>query len=118
MKFVKRPIEIEAMQLTGSNGKAVCEWAGSPQVRFEKRGPELYDHVDVDTPEGRMTAKPGDWVIRGIRGEFYPCRKDIFEATYETVVDSPPAGATSDTPDGGPAGGDGEPSDGAGTTGG
>lgn len=38
---------------------------------------------DIQTLEGRMHASPGDWIIKGVKGEFYPCKPDIFEATYE-----------------------------------
>ena len=43
--------------------------------------------LDIPTLEGVMTASPGDWIIKGVAGEFYPCKSDIFEATYERVVD-------------------------------
>lgn len=42
--------------------------------------------LDIPTLEGVMTAKPGDWIIKGVKGEFYPCKPDIFEATYDKVV--------------------------------
>jgi len=41
------------------------------------------DHPVIETLEGKMTASPGDWVIRGVKGEYYPCKPDIFEKTYE-----------------------------------
>lgn len=43
--------------------------------------------VDIETLEGTMHASPGDWIIRGVKGEIYPCKPDIFETTYEAVED-------------------------------
>ena len=47
----------------------------------------LGDTLDIQTWEGTMSASPGDWIICGIKGEFYPCKPDIFEDTYEPVVE-------------------------------
>jgi hypothetical protein len=47
--------------------------------------------LSVDTLEGTMTASPGDWIIRGVKGEFYPCKPDIFTTTYDPAIDPPPA---------------------------
>lgn len=87
-RYRKKPVEIEAMRLTTDNPKDVCDWINSNVVR---QGIDLkfgYDHtgsVVIDTLEGVMTANIGDWVIRGVKGEFYPCKPEIFEATYEPV---------------------------------
>ena len=81
-KYVKKPIVIEAMQFDGTNksAMAIMGWmvgnGAGRQVRVATRG------LTIMTFEGDMLAKPGDWVIRGIKGEFYPCKPDIFEATY------------------------------------
>lgn len=48
---------------------------------------DLGGGIDIRTLEGTMTALYGDWIIKGIKGEIYPCRNDIFEATYEKVVE-------------------------------
>lgn len=84
MKFRKKPVVIEAMQVPMNRrelGTSVVQW--------------LYVHecqnwcatddggIDIETLEGRMHANPGDWIIRGVKGEFYPCKPDIFAATYE-----------------------------------
>jgi hypothetical protein len=70
-KFRKKPIVIEAYQFTGNNLEGpVC------------RGPDEKDAY-IDTLEGRMIVSPGDWVIKGVKGEFYPCKPDIFEFTYD-----------------------------------
>ena len=84
-QFRKKPIVIEAMRLLPETCMALCEWMG---VEHE---PEPGARCGIDSPliiwtlEGEMRADPGDWVIRGIKGEFYPCKADIFEATYEPV---------------------------------
>jgi len=87
-KFRKRPIVIEAMELGHSPASLaeICEWA-------ERHGAVLSaDHdgkenhcLCIQTLEGVMIARVGDWVIKGVKGEFYPCRDDIFQATYEAV---------------------------------
>lgn len=85
--FRKKPVVIEAAQWTGSvySADKVIAWA------IERGCPAgmKYDHgygLTVPSLEGAMTASPGDWIIRGVKGEFYPCKPDIFEATYEAVV--------------------------------
>lgn len=74
-KFRKKPVVIEAVQWTGSNKSDVALLGG--------RGRWVGDTLLVETLEGTMQAVPGDWIIKGIKGEFYPCKPDIFEATYE-----------------------------------
>lgn len=87
MKFRKRPVEIEAMQFTGENGGEIIAFTDGA-ARLESAachgdGPPYL--VTIDTLEGRMCAGRNDWIIRGVQGEFYPCKPDIFEATYEAV---------------------------------
>lgn len=90
-KFRKKPIEVEAVQWTGENTSDVIDWVlatGSRSARwheaekFQKGGRE---HIAIDTLEGTMRAEFGDWIIRGVQGEHYPCKPDIFAATYEAV---------------------------------
>ncbi len=85
-KFRKKPIVIEAMQFNGfEDYLAISEWmkaAGDTWALAGEIGystPEMY----INTLEGRMSAQPSDWIIRGVKGEFYPCKPNIFEATYE-----------------------------------
>lgn len=88
MMYRKKPVVIEAMQLTEDNPKDVCDWIHSFNVRNgrdEKVGININGTVDIDTLEGTMRADVGDWVIRGVQGEHYPCQPDLFEATYEEV---------------------------------
>ncbi|MBF6189533.1 hypothetical protein, partial [Nocardia farcinica] len=75
-------VEIEAMHFTDvSAGSRIAEWCGGTNV-------DSPHEIRIDTLEGIMTATLGDWIIRGIKGEFYPCKSDIFEATYERVADN------------------------------
>ena len=77
-KFQKRPVVIEAVQYHGPNFDEIEEFVGGDA---EFRAGELI----VATLEGPLRASPGDWIIKGIKGEFYPCKPDIFTATYEPV---------------------------------
>ena len=93
-RFRKKPVEIEAIQWDGTE---VCLETILPWIDFDAL-PDDGVHVgkgvgyvpalgtlDIPTLEGTMTASPGDWIIRGVKGEFYPCKPDIFEMTYEPV---------------------------------
>lgn len=87
-KYRKRPVVIEAVQLTPENGPAVWEWADSKpyyEPTADDGTPGAISGLTIYTLEGRMKAEFGDWIIRGVKGEFYPCKPDIFEATYEPV---------------------------------
>lgn len=88
-QFRKKPVVIDAMQWPGFSvdGDRI-----ESVMRFEdwflnSGGKGIYSgqKMAIHTLEGVMTADPGDWVIKGIKGEFYPCKPDIFEATYEAV---------------------------------
>jgi hypothetical protein len=81
-KFRKKPVVIEAMQYDGRNATAIGEWAEAAEWGDDFLGESLY----IQTLEGKMHASKGDWIIRGIQGEFYPCKPDIFAATYEPVA--------------------------------
>lgn len=96
MKFRKKPVTIEAIQWTGENLKEVIQFTGK-HPRFNEWFScwEDYErHVQHDgrrfkifTLEGAMTADPGDWIIRGVKGEHYPCKPDIFAATYDAAAE-------------------------------
>ena len=76
MKYRKKPVVIEAVQWTGDNLNEI--------QRFYKPDSILVgDEIHIHTLEGIMVANKGDWIIKGVKGEFYPCKPDIFEATYE-----------------------------------
>ncbi len=88
-QYRKKPVIIEAMQLIPGtdNWKDVCDWMRRSGVgSFGHAGDGV---VFINTLEGRMEASPGDWIIKGVAGEFYPCKPDIFEATYELVGPPP-----------------------------
>lgn len=77
-KFRKKPVVIEAIQWTGANPSEVTAFRGGACL-YDADGPI------IETLEGDMKTMPGDWIIKGVKGEFYPCKPDIFEATYEAV---------------------------------
>lgn len=79
-KYRKKPVVIEAIQFNGNNFDEICRFAGLA-VRIVGREQNL----NINTLEGIMKASPGDYIIKGVKGEFYPCKPDIFEATYEKV---------------------------------
>ncbi len=85
MKFRKKPVVIDAFQWTGANPFELGDWHASVGrvERFLINGDKT---LSIPTLEGIVTAQPGDYIIRGIQGEFYPCKPDIFKATYEEVV--------------------------------
>ena len=80
--FRKRPVTIEAMQLTDATSVLdIEEWINSPTTGYQTNPPTIW----IDTLEGRMTANAGDWIIKGVNGEFYPCKDSIFVKTYQEV---------------------------------
>jgi hypothetical protein len=81
-QYRKKPIVIEAVQWNGQNYAELREFVGeSLSAQWGVGG-----YCFIDTLEGRMNAAVGDWIIRGVKGEFYPCKPDIFEQTYEAVA--------------------------------
>lgn len=76
MRYRKRPVTIEAVRYNGSNADRLRAFARDAVVVDP-------DCFWVDTKEGRMRGDLGDWLIRGVAGEFYPCKPEIFEATYD-----------------------------------
>lgn len=87
-KYRKKPVEVDALQFEGTvlSANEILAWIGirgADASRVHNNRPS--DGLVVHTLEGDMLACPGDWVIRGVQGEFYPCKPDIFDATYEKV---------------------------------
>jgi len=80
MKFRKKPVVVEAWQYEGWRETQRPDWLIDSKAMFLEDGTFV-----IDTLEGRMTAQPGDWIIRGVKGEIYPCKPDVFAATYEPV---------------------------------
>jgi len=94
MKFRKKPVVVEAVQWKGNNLKEIIEFTGkSPKFdewfsSFEEYEAYVKENgfiFKIFTLEGVMEASVGDWIIKGIQGENYPCKPDIFEQTYEPV---------------------------------
>ena len=86
MKYRKKPVVIEAMQLNHDNiYETIPDWMGEKYTGHGEVGDEAWLTLDIETLEGTMTANHGDWIIKGVKGEFYPCKPDIFEKTYELV---------------------------------
>ncbi len=83
-KYRKKPVVIEAIQWAGNNFDEIKEFCS--EVVYHGVEGEARRWLLIKTLEGGMRAKTGDFIIKGIRGEFYPCKPDIFEATYEEVV--------------------------------
>ena len=80
-KYRKKPVVIDAWQLTKENIEAgIPDWIDTEQVRLFG---ETNAFAEIHTFEGTMQASYGDYIIKGVQGEFYPCKPDIFEATYE-----------------------------------
>lgn len=93
-RYRKRPVEVEAMHFDGTREVAseIAAWCNRhrvyPLLTLEQpETPNLHEKISlvIDTLEGAMRVSGGDWVIRGIRGEFYPCKPDVFAVTYEEV---------------------------------
>lgn len=81
-KYRKKPVVIEAMEFTEKSKDQVHTWVTcNTSADFENGKPIL----KIQTLEGIMTASIGDFIIKGVNGEFYPCKPDIFEKTYEPV---------------------------------
>ena len=80
-KYRKKPVVIEAKQWTGKNHMEIATFMGV--MSLETNG----DIALINTLEGTMEASAGDYIIRGIKGEYYPCKPDIFEATYDKLED-------------------------------
>lgn len=109
--YRKKPVVIEAVQLQWSTWNEVCDFLGpdnmgehqahgvwvdpkTGEYRFSETPPPGLAPDDAEigliipTLEGDHLARQGDWIIKGVKGEFYPCKPDIFEATYEEVYDA------------------------------
>jgi hypothetical protein len=93
-KFRKKPVVIDAVLWDGTNFDLIREFANRGQSGVQVRYDE--GNLIIDTLEGKMTALPGDMIIRGVKGEYYPCKPDIFQATYDAVEEP---GSTMGVPD-------------------
>lgn len=77
--YTKRPIQIEAIQFNGVNVELIREFTGGKMSAFHRKNNRFY----INTLEGLMLVNVGDYIIRGVAGEYYSCREDIFNLTYE-----------------------------------
>lgn len=80
-KYVKKPVVIEAIQYTGDNYLEICDFCDKILPSLPKPNADII----IETLEGNHNAIAGDYIIKGVKGEFYPCKPDIFEMTYEGV---------------------------------
>jgi len=81
-KYRKKPVVVEAVQWTGENHTEIVRFVTHDGKRLAAFSLcEMY----IKTLEGDMIAAPGDWIIKDVNGEFYPCKPDIFEKTYERM---------------------------------
>lgn len=80
--YRKKPVVIEAVQWTGDNLREIKEFMEVDSVPYNAQK----DSFLIKTLEGNHEASKGDWIIKGVKGEFYPCKPDIFELTYEEVL--------------------------------
>lgn len=83
MRFRKKPVVIEAVQFMGDNGEEIVTWCGENAEYFPRA-----DYLSIKTPEGSHLATVGDFIIKGVNGEFCPCKPDVFSQTYEEVRDA------------------------------
>ena len=96
-QYRKRPVTIEAVALTPENVREVAAWCGGRVVEEGKPSDpsDVYLGLDIPTLEGVMRGETrdvsgryphGDWIIKGVAGEFYPCKPNVFDSTYEEVT--------------------------------
>ena len=84
-EYKKKPVVVEAVQWTGNNRAEMCEFIDSEVFEIIPRV-----GLVIHTLEGDHHASPGDYIIKGVNGEFYPCKPDIFAKTYESATLTPP----------------------------
>lgn len=93
MKFRSKVVEIEAIEWTGENIEQIMSFM-YPDMPVYMPGFKNSDEIiGIDTLEGRMIAQKGDWLIKGVKGEFYPCKPDVFAMKYERIEKHPQGGA-------------------------
>jgi hypothetical protein len=91
-KFMKRPVMVEAIQWTGDNIDEIKAFGGDKVVIVSEYtyGEDPRHNLSVNTMEGSLDAKKHDWIIKGVKGEFYPCDEEVFKLSYIGIVSSPP----------------------------
>lgn len=85
-KYCKLPAEVEAIQYTPETRDEIIAWSDCGHSQIGDFGEEYEtENLKIRTLEGVVLLKPGNWLVKGVEGEFYPCRDSIFRATYEEV---------------------------------
>lgn len=84
-KYVKKPVVVEAVQWTGDNRREIFDFCSLSYFNTDFETGDL--KLMIKTLEGTMEASVGDYIIKGIKGEFYPCKSDIFALTYDEVTE-------------------------------
>lgn len=92
-QYRKKPVAVEAARFTNLNATDIVRWIGEDKAKMNLEYDEAWKlgnappifSITICTLEGDMKAMPGDYIIKGVHGEFYPCKPDIFEKTYEAV---------------------------------
>ena len=94
-KYRKKPVVVEAIQWTGSNLEEIRNFVGSDLIEeyveffdIKRTLNKMLVGIAIDTLEGTMRVDYGDYIIEGVKGEFYPCKPDIFLKTYEEVIEN------------------------------
>jgi hypothetical protein len=87
MKYIKKPIAIEAWLWDESKATFASIGCKTMSSTGNSNTPDLMRNLKIETLEGTMSVNKGDYIIKGIKGEFYPCRHDIFELTYCTEAE-------------------------------
>ena len=93
MKYRKKPVVVEAIRFEGFNYLEIKDFVNNDKIceveindiAWEAGKAPPIAEIHINTLEGRMKANLGDYIIKGVNGEFYPCKPDIFEKTYEKV---------------------------------
>ena len=88
MKFRKKPVVIEAIRYTGVNERLMSEYEQFVGRPIEVRNLDNVLRLVIPMLEGEHIATPGDWIIKGVKGEFYPCKPDVFAESYEAADDA------------------------------
>ena len=89
MKYTKKPVTVEAILWTGDNQEEINKFCTNPNSVCKAYYHDIYNNgnyvLKIRTLEGDFVAHIGDYIIKGVKGEFYPCKPDIFELTYDKV---------------------------------
>ena len=83
--YRKKPVVIQAVQWTGENLDEICAMAADQVIETSDGVGGSRKQLNIRTLEGLMRASEGDYIIKGVKGEIYPCKPDIFKETYEAV---------------------------------